>query len=107
MMGPLSVAQYLPPGQLTFDYIIMDEASQLKPEDALGAIARAHHVIVVGDHMQLPPQVSLTVSVMKKTKTKTIWRNLWPNPRASSISQAESTFQSASSSGIIALSTGV
>jgi very-short-patch-repair endonuclease len=55
MMSPLSVAQYLEPGKLMFDYVVMDEASQLKPEDALGAIARAKQVVVVGDRMQLPP----------------------------------------------------
>jgi hypothetical protein len=55
MMSPLSVAQYLEPGRLKFDYVVMDEASQLKPEDALGAIARASQVVVVGDRMQLPP----------------------------------------------------
>lgn len=55
MMGPLSVAQYLPPGKLEFDLVVMDEASQLKPEDALGAICRAKQVVVVGDPMQLPP----------------------------------------------------
>ncbi len=55
MMGPLSVAQYLPAGQLEFDLLVMDEASQLKPEDALGAICRAKQVVVVGDPMQLPP----------------------------------------------------
>jgi very-short-patch-repair endonuclease len=55
MMGPLSVAQYLMPGAIKFDLVVMDEASQLKPEDALGAIARASQVVVVGDRMQLPP----------------------------------------------------
>ena len=40
MMSPLSVAQYLPPGKVRFDLVVMDEASQLKPEDALGAVAR-------------------------------------------------------------------
>lgn len=55
MMGPLSVAQYLEPGALSFDLVIMDEASQLKPEDALGAIARAAQVVIVGDARQLPP----------------------------------------------------
>lgn len=55
MMGPLSVAQYLAPAALEFDLVVMDEASQLKPEDALGAIARAQQVVVVGDRMQLPP----------------------------------------------------
>jgi very-short-patch-repair endonuclease len=55
MMSPLSVAQFLPPGQLTFDLLVMDEASQIQPVDALGAIARCRQVVVVGDECQLPP----------------------------------------------------
>ncbi len=55
MMSPLSVAQFLTPGKLTFDLIVMDEASQLRPEDAIGAIARGSQVIIVGDPKQLPP----------------------------------------------------
>ncbi len=55
MMSPLSVAQFLPPGQLTFDLLVMDEASQIQPVDALGAIARCRQVVVVGDERQLPP----------------------------------------------------
>lgn len=55
MMGPMSVAQYLDPGNLEFDIVIMDEASQIKPEDALGTIARAKKVVIVGDPNQLPP----------------------------------------------------
>lgn len=55
MMSPLSVAQFLPPGQVKFDLVLMDEASQIRPEDALGAIARGKQLIVVGDPKQLPP----------------------------------------------------
>lgn len=55
MMGPHSVAQYLEPGQIEFDLVVMDEASQIKPEDALGTIARGRQLIVVGDPKQLPP----------------------------------------------------
>jgi very-short-patch-repair endonuclease len=55
MMGPLSVAQYLSPGKVRFDLIVMDEASQLKPEDAIGAIARGGQIVIVGDPKQLPP----------------------------------------------------
>lgn len=55
MMSPSSVAQYLIPGQVIFDMVVMDEASQIKPEDALGAIARGSKIIVVGDSNQLPP----------------------------------------------------
>lgn len=55
MMSPLSVAQYIPPGSIEFDLIVIDEASQMKPEDALGALSRGHDVVVVGDPKQLPP----------------------------------------------------
>lgn len=55
MMGPLSVAQYLEQGALKFDLVVMDEASQLRPEEALGAIARGSQLVVVGDPKQLPP----------------------------------------------------
>jgi Protein of unknown function (DUF4011)/REase_MTES_1575/AAA domain len=55
MMGPLSVAQYLAPGHLKFDLVVMDEASQIKTEEALGAIARGGQLVVVGDPEQLPP----------------------------------------------------
>ena len=55
MMSPLSVAQYLPPSLLHFDVLLIDEASQLRPEEALGVIARASQVVIVGDPKQLPP----------------------------------------------------
>jgi len=55
LMSPLAVAQYLEPGGMTFDLVIIDEASQMRPEDALGAIARARQLVVVGDSKQLPP----------------------------------------------------
>jgi very-short-patch-repair endonuclease len=55
MMSPLSIANYLPPGALNFDLVIFDEASQVRPVDALGAIARGKQVVVVGDSQQLPP----------------------------------------------------
>jgi hypothetical protein len=55
MMGPQAVGQFLKPGVLEFDIVVMDEASQLKPEEAIGAIARGKQLIVVGDPKQLPP----------------------------------------------------
>jgi very-short-patch-repair endonuclease len=55
MMSPLSVAQFLAPGSLDFDLLVMDEASQIAPVDALGSVARAKQVVVVGDERQLPP----------------------------------------------------
>ncbi|MGC4191307.1 MAG: DUF3320 domain-containing protein [Thermomicrobiales bacterium] len=55
MMSPLSIAQYLPAGAIGFDVVIFDEASQVRPHDALGAIMRAAQVVVAGDKHQLPP----------------------------------------------------
>jgi len=55
LMSPISVAQYLKPGIVEFDLLVIDEASQIRPEDALGAVARARQIVVVGDTKQLPP----------------------------------------------------
>ena len=55
MMSPMSVAQYLERGAVKFDMVIMDEASQLRPQESLGAIARGKQLVVVGDRKQLPP----------------------------------------------------
>lgn len=57
MMSPLSIAQYLDPtnDELQFDVVIFDEASQVKPEDALGAFMRGKTAVVMGDTQQLPP----------------------------------------------------
>jgi superfamily I DNA and/or RNA helicase len=54
MMSPLSVAKYLGP-ERSFDLVVMDEASQLRLEDAIGAVARGKQLVVVGDPKQLPP----------------------------------------------------
>jgi len=62
MMSPLSVAQYLPPSLLHFDILLIDEASQLRPEEALGVIARASQVVIVGDPKQLPPTAFFNTS---------------------------------------------
>ena len=55
LMSPISIAQFLPPRALRFDVLVVDEASQVRPEDALGAIARCGQIVIVGDQKQLPP----------------------------------------------------
>ena len=66
LMSPLAVSRFLPaPGGGSedggpaagemFDVAIFDEASQIFPEEAVPAIARAKQVVVVGDRKQLPP----------------------------------------------------
>ena len=54
LMSPLSVSTYLSP-HMKFDVVIFDEASQIFPQDAIGAIYRGNQLIVVGDSMQMPP----------------------------------------------------
>lgn len=55
MMSPLTIAQYLKTDGMRFDLVVMDEASQLRPEDAVGAVARGGQIVIVGDPKQLPP----------------------------------------------------
>ena len=55
MMSPLSVAAHLAPGAVEFDLVIFDEASQIRPVDAYGAILRSRQAVIVGDRQQLPP----------------------------------------------------
>lgn len=55
LMSPLSVAQYLPADLGLFDLVIFDEASQITPWDAVGAIARGRQLVVAGDPKQMPP----------------------------------------------------
>ena len=55
LMSPLSVSTYLEPNSVHFDVVIFDEASQIFPQDAIGAIYRGRQLIVVGDSRQMPP----------------------------------------------------
>lgn len=54
LMSPMSVSQYLPVSP-DFDIVIFDEASQIPPWDAIGALSRGKQAIIVGDTKQLPP----------------------------------------------------
>jgi hypothetical protein len=55
LMSPLSVSQFLHPEKVQFDLVVFDEASQICPEDAIGAVLRGKQVVVTGDDKQLPP----------------------------------------------------
>ena len=55
LMSPLSVSTFLAPEAVHFDVVVFDEASQIFPQDAIGAIYRAKQLIVVGDSKQMPP----------------------------------------------------
>jgi very-short-patch-repair endonuclease/RecA/RadA recombinase len=70
MMSPLTVAQFLKPGGQQFDLVIMDEASQIRPEDALGALLRAKQAVIVGDTQQLPPTNFFNRALADSTTTE-------------------------------------
>ncbi len=55
LMSPISVAQYFDASGPKFDLVIFDEASQMPTCEAVGAIARAKNMIIVGDPKQMPP----------------------------------------------------
>ena len=65
MMSPMSIAQYLDSEKYEsyFDYVIFDEASQLKIEDAFGALLRGKNYVIMGDTKQLPPTTFFDSSV--------------------------------------------
>src|SRR5262249_21399719 len=46
MMSPTSVSQFLQNYDSMFDLVVIDEASQMRPEEAIGAIIRGGQVVV-------------------------------------------------------------
>ncbi|MCD8119285.1 MAG: DUF4011 domain-containing protein [Lachnospiraceae bacterium] len=68
MMSPLSVSYFLDSEVYEFDMVIFDEASQILPEDAVGAIYRGRQVIIAGDTKQMPPTNFFTASARNEDK---------------------------------------
>jgi very-short-patch-repair endonuclease len=54
LMVPSAVAQHLPKST-DFDLVIIDEASQMTPENSISALMRAKNAFIAGDTNQLPP----------------------------------------------------
>ena len=63
LMSPLSVSTFLTSNSIEFDTVVFDEASQIFPQDAIGAIYRGKQIIVVGDSKQMPPSNFFSASV--------------------------------------------
>ncbi|MEM3880418.1 MAG: DUF3320 domain-containing protein [Candidatus Bathyarchaeia archaeon] len=66
LMSPISVSQFLPAELMKFDVVVFDEASQIVPEDAIGAIYRGKTIIVAGDNKQLPPTSFFLKSLLEE-----------------------------------------
>lgn len=61
-MSPLVVSQLLPGNRPYFDVVVFDEASQIRPAEAMPAILRGKRLAVAGDERQLPPTAFFTGS---------------------------------------------
>ncbi len=83
MATPSNVSTYMP-RDIEFDLVIIDEASQMSPEEALPALARSNQCIIVGDENQLPPSSRIERNVIDETEeideqesildlAKTVW----------------------------------
>ena len=55
IMSPMTLAELVRPQEDLFDILIIDEASQMRMEDAIGAMARSKQCVIVGDPKQLAP----------------------------------------------------
>ena len=51
----MAVSTYLNTRAIRFDVVIFDEASQVRPYDAISSIYRGRQLVVAGDQKQLPP----------------------------------------------------
>jgi len=76
MMSPLSIAKYIPPGVLQFDLVVFDEASQVKPVEAFGALLRGKQAVVVGDTKQLPPTEFFETDALDEDENDTSTRDI-------------------------------
>ncbi len=54
MMSPLAVSTSLASPEFPFDVVIFDEASQVLPWDAIGAVDRGCQLVIAGDQVPLP-----------------------------------------------------
>ena len=75
-MSPVSVSQFLPAdaAKLQFDLIVFDEASQILPQDAVGAIYRGRQLVVThrDDIVELRPALP-HVRVRGLLQELTLW----------------------------------
>lgn len=68
MVDPRTVAQSLEHGEITFDTVIFDEASQIPPAKAVSSLIRSDQVIVAGDSKQLPPTQFFATDTVGQTE---------------------------------------
>ena len=90
-MTPSSVANYLPK-DANFDLLIIDEASQMLPEESVGSILRSKQVVVVGDPKQMPPYRGM-VSTLFDEESEDIEEDDGMDKQTSILDLASQTFK--------------
>lgn|GEM_PF-4137111 len=55
IMSPSAVSMLLPSQNYSFDTVIIDEASQMPPENILSVVFRGTQCVIMGDEWQMPP----------------------------------------------------
>tara|TARA_B100001248_G_scaffold73123_1_gene52030 strand:+ start:271 stop:4791 length:4521 start_codon:yes stop_codon:yes gene_type:complete len=68
MMSPLTLAELVRPQEDLFDLLIIDEASQMRMQDAIGGLARSSQCVIVGDPQQLAPSDFFSVAEQEDTE---------------------------------------
>ncbi|MDV6281509.1 DUF4011 domain-containing protein [Rhodococcus jostii] len=69
-VSPASLAQFVPPGAITFDLVVFDEASQITVAQSIGALGRGRAAVVVGDSKQMPPTAFGQVTISDSDDTE-------------------------------------
>jgi hypothetical protein len=71
-------------GQEMLGWLIVDEAGQATPQQAVGGLYRAKRVLVIGDPLQIPPVSEVPVGLVRAIMTTHgAHPDLWSAPRAS------------------------
>lgn len=68
MMSPLTLAELVRSQEDLFDLLIIDEASQMRMQDAIGGLARSSQCVIVGDPQQLAPSDFFAVTEQENTE---------------------------------------
>ena len=62
IMSPTVLSELVVAQEDFFDLLIIDEASQMRMEDSICALARSKQCVIVGDQQQLPPSNQFNAS---------------------------------------------
>ncbi len=83
-VSPGSLAQFIPPGSVTFDLVVFDEASQVTVAQAIGALGRGRSAVIVGDSSRCRRRRSVRPRPPTRTKKTRTAHSLRKTQRASS-----------------------